>query len=222
MSRVLVIGDTHLPFEKEGYLKFCKDMKKKHRCNRIVHIGDIVDNHALSRHETEVHARSGYSEYTKALEKMEIWKKTFPNMDIIIGNHDRIPHRQAKKLGLHSGVMKTLKEQWNMPKGWNVVENLVIDNVYYTHGDTSGGINGTLNFATNNGMSTVVGHKHSASGVRYLTMANGKTIFGMDTGCGIDKDQYAFYYGKDMPKKPVLSVGIVIDGKKAYIEIMGE
>ena len=42
-SRVLVIGDIHLPFERKDYLQFCKDTYKEYQCNRVVFIGDIID-----------------------------------------------------------------------------------------------------------------------------------------------------------------------------------
>ena len=44
-SRVLVIGDIHLPFERKDYLQFCKDTYKEYQCNRVVFIGDIIDSH---------------------------------------------------------------------------------------------------------------------------------------------------------------------------------
>ena len=66
-------------------------------------------------------------------------------------------------------------------------------------------------------MSTVVGHKHSVCGVRYHTNHTGKTTFGVDTGCGVDKDSYAMRYAKDMPNKPVLACAVIIDGKEAHI-----
>ena len=47
MSKVLVIGDSHLPYEHEGYLDFLKATKRKFRCDTVVHIGDFIDHHAL-------------------------------------------------------------------------------------------------------------------------------------------------------------------------------
>ena len=53
MSRVLVIGDTHFPFVREDYLPFLVDTYNKYDCDTVVHIGDVVDNHGISYHETE-------------------------------------------------------------------------------------------------------------------------------------------------------------------------
>lgn len=38
---VLVIGDTHFPFVKKGYLDFCLDIKRRVKCEQVVHIGDL-------------------------------------------------------------------------------------------------------------------------------------------------------------------------------------
>ena len=52
--RVLVVGDLHLPFTHENYLGFCKRIYKQYKCNKVVFIGDIIDNHYTSYHETEI------------------------------------------------------------------------------------------------------------------------------------------------------------------------
>ena len=57
-SRVLVIGDTHFPFDLPTYLDFLVDTYERYNCNRVVHIGDCVDFHALSYHESDA---DGYS-----------------------------------------------------------------------------------------------------------------------------------------------------------------
>ena len=45
-TRVLVIGDTHCPFDLDTYVDFLEDTYNKYNCNRVVHIGDCVDFHA--------------------------------------------------------------------------------------------------------------------------------------------------------------------------------
>jgi predicted phosphodiesterase len=48
MSRVGIIGDTHIPYELEGYLEFCQETFEQWGVDRVVHIGDLIDHHALS------------------------------------------------------------------------------------------------------------------------------------------------------------------------------
>ena len=57
-GNVLIIADTHCPWEHPGYLDFCNDIKKRVKCTQVVHIGDLVDNHSISYHE---HDPDGWS-----------------------------------------------------------------------------------------------------------------------------------------------------------------
>ena len=61
-NRVLVIGDIHEPFCIDGYLEFCKKTYKDYACNRVVFIGDIIDNHYSSYHETDSDGLGGRTE----------------------------------------------------------------------------------------------------------------------------------------------------------------
>ena len=44
MSTVLIIGDTHAPCMRKGYIGFLKRTADEWQPDRIVHIGDLVDN----------------------------------------------------------------------------------------------------------------------------------------------------------------------------------
>ena len=39
-DNVLVIGDPHEPFTKEGYLEFCRKVQEEYDCGTVIHIGD--------------------------------------------------------------------------------------------------------------------------------------------------------------------------------------
>ncbi len=58
-KRVLVIGDLHEPFCLDGYLDFCKKQYAIHNCNAVVFIGDIIDNHYSSYHESSADGMGG-------------------------------------------------------------------------------------------------------------------------------------------------------------------
>ncbi|MDB2596634.1 hypothetical protein N9Y23_09990 [Pseudomonadales bacterium] len=68
MSRVGIIGDTHLPFELEGYLDFCIDTFEAWGVDTVVHIGDMFDNHSLSFHDSEPMLHNVLGEYESAYE----------------------------------------------------------------------------------------------------------------------------------------------------------
>jgi predicted phosphodiesterase len=212
MSRVGIIGDSHIPYCLEGYMEFCQETFEAWNCDTFVHIGDLIDHHALSFHDSEPMLQGAHGELMDARDKLQPWYEAFPKLTICNGNHDLIPARQLKKIGMDAEVwMKPLKEIYEMPKGWNLVETLVIDDVLYHHGGTASGVNGFRKDAESRMRSTVTGHNHSNFGVSY-TATDQELVYGLAVGCGVDNAAMAFAYGKHFQKKPVVGCGVVIDG----------
>jgi len=210
-DNVIVIGDTHEPFCKEGYLEHCLKVQKDYDCGTVVHIGDLVDNHAVSYHESDSDGRSAGDEYKLALIACDKWYKAFPDAYVCIGNHDRLPFRKAFTAGLPKNWLKSYQEMFNSPKGWkwDFVHN--INGVVYQHGTGLSGEMASINAARENRQSTVIGHLHTVSNTRFLASTK-DLIFGMSVGCGIDHTKYAFAYGRENTRKPVLSCGVVLGG----------
>jgi predicted phosphodiesterase len=209
-----VIGDTHFPFTHPRYLDFCRDTFEAHGVGHIVHIGDIIDHHAISRHKTEPVADGVLTEFDKAKVMVDEWAEVFPVMTITNGNHDNILERQAAELGVPPVFLKSNHELYQMPTGWKLVEDTIIDDVLYKHGIGSGGMHGAYNSAKRNCMSVVQGHTHAFGGVKYISNPT-KLWFGMSVGCGIDVDAYAFAYGKHMENRPIIGVGVVKSSQEA-------
>lgn len=220
MSRVGIIGDTHIPYELEGYLDFCKHIFKLWKVDTVVHIGDLVDHHALSFHESEPSLKGANGELSDARDHLQPWYKAFPKLTLITGNHDLVPARQLKKIGLDDMIwLRSLKEVYDMPKGWDIKQQHIIENVIYHHGYSSNGVNGFRNDATHRMQSSVSGHNHSNAGVS-ASASDHRLVFGLATGCGVDNTKMAFAYGKHFLKKPIVSCGIVVDGKHPFVEYM--
>ena len=219
LDRVVgVFSDVHAPFDHPNFLEFITNTFIEWGVTDIVCCGDIVDFHALSRHQTETIAMSGLTEYQKAYETMQKYVDTFPKLKLTLGNHDLIPQRQAATLGLGENFIKSFSEIWDLPSGWEVGDSFVIDNVLYNH--YGSGKDGAMNRALNERMSTVTGHTHSWAGVKYS--ANERdVIFGLSTGCGIDNEAYAFAYGKQSRYKPNIACSIVKSSSEAYVILMG-
>ena len=212
-SRVLVIGDLHEPFLLEGYLEHCKETYAKHNCNRVVFIGDVIDNHYSSYHETDADGLGGLDELEVAIKKLSKWYKAFPKAHVTIGNHDRIIMRKAQTSNIPSKWIKSYKDVLEVPK-WKFVDRIVIDNVQYIHGE-----GGTAHSKCRaDMMSTVQGHLHTQCYVQWFVGQNFK-VFGMQVGCGIDNDAYAMAYAK-RGKKPAIGCGVVIGGHTAINELM--
>jgi len=212
-NRVLVIGDLHEPFCLDGYLEFCKEQYAVNNCNKVVFIGDIIDSHYSSYHETDPDGMGGGDELDLAIRKISKWYKAFPDADITIGNHDLIVMRKAYSGGIPKKWIKSFNEVLETPK-WNFVDEVVIDNVLYCHG-----IGGkALNKAQKNMQSTACGHYHIEAYVHWF-VGKMQKIFAMQVGSGLDIKSYAAAYGKWFPK-PSISVGISIGGHTAYNVMM--
>lgn len=219
MSVVGVIGDTHLPYEHEGYLDFCLDTFNRYGVDTVVHIGDLFDHHALSFHDSEPMLQGATGEWESVIERAAPWYEAFPALTLIEGNHDRIPARQLRKIGMEPSIfMKPLSKIYKMPKGWKVKEWVKIDNVLYHHGETATGVNGFRKDCEQRMMCTVSGHNHSNAGIS-ATATGQELVWGMAVGCGVNHKHLAFAYGKHFAKKPILACGIVDNGKP-YVEYM--
>jgi len=215
MSKVVgIIGDTHLPYMLKGYREFCYETFNTFSVDEIVHIGDEVDNAALSYHEKQTGMPNVETEMEQAQKEMNLWYNLFPDVKVCVGNHSALPFRQATTAGIPARMMKSYEQIWESPDGWKWALNWTIDDVLYTHGIGAGGQNGALKLAMKNRQSTVIGHSHSFGGVGYSASYR-DLLFGMNVGCGIDHEHMAFNYGKDFASKPTIGCGIVIDGKTA-------
>jgi len=205
--RILIIGDIHAPFELKGYLKFCQDTYAKYLCNQVIFIGDIVDNHYTSYHETSSDGMGGADELRHAIKVVKKWRKAFPEADVIIGNHDRLIMRKAQTSDIPSMWIKSYNEVRGT--NWNWVERVVYDNVQYIHGE-----GGSARVKDKNDMmSTVQGHIHTQAYTEWMVGRNFR-IFGMQVGCGIDCTSYAAAYAKHF-KKQAIGCGVVLGGHTA-------
>jgi predicted phosphodiesterase len=102
-----IIGDTHFPFCHPKYLDFCYEVFNKFQCTEIVHIGDEVDNHAISFHSHNPDGHSPSKESELAQKDLNIWYKRFPNVKVCIGNHSALHKRKAQEHGLPNRFIKS-------------------------------------------------------------------------------------------------------------------
>lgn len=217
-----VIPDMHIPFHHPNFIRFCADTFKRYGVGRIVSTGDLVDFHAISRHQTETCAKSPIDELEMTIEGVREVAEEFPDVDMVPGNHDWIYIRQAATLGIDERFLKSFSELFQLPKGWRIHnDEFIHGNVLYKHGINCLGKNGALNAAIQERMSTVIGHSHSFGGCQYSANAR-NIIFGMNVGCGIDIRAYAFAYGKHMKYRPTLGCGVVFNESSAIFVPMGQ
>jgi len=210
--RILVIGDLHEPFCLDGYLEFCQETYANYNCNQVIFIGDIIDNHYSSYHETDPNGMGAGDELQLAIDRVQDWARAFPVADVTIGNHDRIIMRKAFSSSIPREWIKSYNEV--LGTSWNWSERVEYDNVQYVHGE--GGTARTK--MKNDLMSTVQGHIHTQAYTEYHVGKNFK-IFGMQVGCGVDSSSYAAAYARHF-KKQAIGCGVVIGGHTAINVLM--
>jgi metallophosphoesterase superfamily enzyme len=212
-QNVLVIGDLHEPFCLEGYLEHCVETYHKYKCNKVVFIGDVIDNHYSSYHETDSNGMGGSDELDFAIQKIAKWYKAFPDADVTIGNHDRIIMRKAQTSSIPSKWIKQYKDVLETPN-WNFTEEVIYNNVRYVHGDKS---SKARTAAKRDMMSTVTGHFHTDLYVEWM-FGKTRAIFAMGVGCGINSKSYAMGYMQG-GKKEAVACGVVLNNGQTPITI---
>jgi len=217
LAKVLVIGDTHAPAMHRNYIEFLQRIRAKYRIDREVHIGDVVDHHCISFHEKHPDSMGAVDEYINARTQVQALHEEFPNLEITIGNHDKRVMRLNAKAGIPSLYLKDFNELYETDS-WKWKDYVQIDGVYYYHGEGCGGQYPAVNAAKMRMQSTVIGHWHSACGVWYQAGPTAK-IWGMNVGCGVDRNHLFMQYGSAFLKKPIVGCGVVIDGEP-FVETM--
>lgn len=225
MARVLIIGDLHCPAMLPKYPAFLRDTYDAWECDRVVAIGDIVDNCALSFHLKKPHLKDPVREYKKAKRQVKKVVDLFDGIpvDLMLGNHDVLPYRWATEVGIPEEMLAKFADVWDLPDNWTVHKRYaqhIIDDVIYQHGDRGkGGRLAASNNAKAEFKSVVQGHFHAQAGIEFTVNASAR-IFGLQVGCGTDWKHMAMEYGIKFTQKPVIGCGVVIEGHTPIFEPM--
>jgi len=210
---VLLIPDLHAPFIRKGYLEFCIAMKKKWNCKEVYFLGDLLDNHYMSFHDTDPDGYSANDELERAIVQLDGFHKAFPVARVVLGNHDNIPDRKAFNAGLSKRWIKGVGEVLGF-KNWEYKDVWWHNNIMMCHG-----IGMQAHTRMKNDMVSVIqGHFHSKTSIIYQVGVDRKT-FAMQLGCGIDNNTFAMAYGKWYPRQHI-NIGVLLEGKTPLIEYM--
>lgn len=209
---ILIISDQHFPYEHQDLISFLRAIKKKYNPDKVINIGDEVDYHAISFHDSDPDLLSAGDELNQAKTKLKELYKLFPTMDLVESNHGSLVYRKALANGLPKHVFKDYREILEAPKGYKWHHDLVVtdklgNDIYFCHGKS----NDVLKVSQSMGMSVVQGHYHERFEIRHWSSPKG-IYFGMNVGCLIDNHNPAFKYNKLNLKVPILGVGLIING----------
>lgn len=208
----LVIPDTHAPYNHPDAIEFLKHVHETYGCREeVIHVGDLMDFHSMSRHVAEPDCLSPEEEYARAKEWVGELTAVFPKGHMVVGNHDAIPQRQMKEVSLAPSMLRPNNQLYGLPEGWEVHPLYYVIpewDVLVEHGICSSGKFGAINSAVQKRCSYVQGHTHSNAGVMYTSNYN-STIFGLNVGWLGDERSLAIRYAKYSIKRGVLGCGIV-------------
>lgn len=216
---VLAISDLQIPFEHKDALEFCLAVEAAYECDTVVCMGDEVDQMAMSRYDPDPEGDGPSVELQKSILRLHDWYREFPDVKVCRSNHTDRVYKRAFLAGIPERYLRPVEDWLEAPPGWKWDEAHEVDGVLYVHGDANSGMHAARNLAVRYRQSVVIGHHHSHGGVLYI--ANDKEmIFGLNTGCLIDRRSIAFKYAKHAAHAPTLGVGVVRFGVPHFVPML--
>jgi len=210
-SSILIISDMHIPYQHKDTLDFLSDLKAKYKPTRIICMGDELDKHSLSFHDSDPDLRSAGDELEASKLVISKLKKIFPKMDLLESNHGSLLYRKAKHHGIPRQYLKTYNEVLGVDENWKWHFDLIVNlpngqPCYFHHGKSSD----VLRLSQTMGMNAVQGHFHEKMSVQYWANPLG-LYFGLQVGCLIDDESLAFSYNNVNLKRPLIGTAVIVD-----------
>lgn len=197
----LLIPDLQIPFEHYKALNFCRTLKDHYRIpdSNILCLGDEVDNLSGGMYPKSPdgdHTPKG--EIREAQMKIREWAGVFPEMKVCTSNHGMRWIKKASAAEIPSQMLKAYQDVLKIPEKWKYADSWTIPTKHpfkIIHGMEYSGKTPYRVAAELSPISIAFGHLHSSAGIcRVIT--NEKDIWSMNCGSLIDKESYAFAYGK--------------------------
>ena len=211
-SRILFLSDLHFPYHHKNTFEFLQMLKDRYQPTRIIGLGDELDHHAMSFHDSDPDLFSAGDELKASLKYIKQLEEMFPEMTLLDSNHGSMMFRKSKHHGIPRHYLKSYNEVLGVSDKWQWVNDLVLDlpdgqRVYCHHGKSADAIKTSQAMS----MSHVCGHFHEKFGVQYWANPNG-LFFAINSGCLIDDSNYAFAYNNTNLKRPLIGTSLIIDG----------
>jgi predicted phosphodiesterase len=211
-SRILFISDMHIPYHHEHTLLFLESLKRRYEPTRIICLGDELDKHAMSFHDSDPDLPSAGDELRRALPVVKELEALFPVMDLIDSNHGSMVYRKSKAHGIPRSYIRSYNEVLEVGDGWKWHNDLTIElpdgqKVYVHHGKSADAVKTSQAMS----MSHVCGHFHESFAIKYWANPNG-LFWAMNSGCLIDDRALAFSYNNVNLKRPIVGTSLIIDG----------
>jgi len=210
-KKILIISDMHLPYQHKDAIIFLKEIKKEFKPDKIVNIGDLLDFHAISMHETNPDLYSAGMELDKAKEYIKQIEDIFPEVIEVDSNHSSLVYRRALRYGMSKQFLKPYGEFLGTRK-WKWIDDLTLtmsngQRCFFTHGRSAD----VLKVSQTMGMNCVQGHYHTKFLISYWANPD-NLFFAMNVGCLINQKSMAFNYAKNFKTRFILGCAIILDG----------
>ena len=212
---ILCISDLHFPYTHKDCFPYLKALIKKYKPDCFVLLGDELDYHAMSFHDSDPDLDSAGKELQKALGYMETLYKVLGKKDVYVleSNHGSMAYRKGKHHGIPRHLIKSYKEVLNAPDNWSWHSTLKIkmsngEDCKFAHGYKKNVLANSKDVSCN----FIQGHHHSTADIQYWSTDDDQYFFGATIGCMIDDISYAYAYNKITPNRPILNHLILEEG----------
>jgi len=218
-SRVLVISDLHCPYQHPDAVRFLAAIREKYEPDRVVNIGDEVDNHAMSFHPSDQSLYSAGDELKAAREVIWQIEELYPKMDVMESNHGSLAYRKAMVAGIPKEMLRPYKSILDV-KHWKWHPELTItlsdkQPCFFHHGKSA---NSFLAFR-DIGMNFVQGHFHEKFNINYHG-THERLKWAVATGCLVDDHSLAMAYNNVNLKRPIIGTSIILDGQPHLLPLI--
>ena len=209
---ILVFGDMHIPYHREGAIEFLSAINDKYKPTKVICTGDELDNHSMSFHDTDPDCLGAGDELEKAIKYMKELYKIFPTVDLVDSNHGSMVFRKAKFGGIPLKFIRSMKDIIEAPIGWNWHKDYTYtmnngQDLFVVHGLKKN----SRMLAEQYGCCVIQGHYHEDSSVNYSSSPR-QLIWGCSCGCLVDDSSLALEYNKTNLKRPILSCVLITNG----------
>ena len=219
-KKILVISDLHAPYNHVDAIAFLRAVNKEFNPTRVINIGDEVDYHSISFHDSDPDLMSPGDELIAAQDTIWELEEIFPEMDLVHSNHGSLAYRRAKASGMPLHFIRSYNEILEVDDGWTWHDEILVkvnhtQDILFRHQFKAN----IIKTAEQLGCSCVQGHHHSTFDIQYTS--NPRSLnWGMTVGCLIDTKSLAFAYNKLQTKRPILGVGIIENGLPKLIPMI--
>jgi len=211
---ILCVPDLHIPYEHPDALAFISAVMSEYNPNVVVNLGDMLDFHNISFHNSDPDLDNAGIELDRARDKIAHWENLIPEQYIVGSNHGDLPLRQFIASGLPRELLKSYNDIYEVGDGWKFVPDLTIEtsskylpDIYIAHGIRKN----ALQVSQQRGQRFVCGHYHEDFSVRYAGNPN-SLLWAVMSGCLIDKKSLAFNYNMLNLNRPLLGCTVILYG----------